>query len=435
MSAMAIGIWCSVGLLVLMIARVPIAIALILSATTGIYLVQGSFAAWFQIAGAPINATNYGLSVIPLFVLMGNLAVHAGLSRDLFVMLARIMGRMRGGLAIATILGCAGFSALSGSSLATAATMGRVTLGEMRKRGYSKGLATGSVAAGGTIGILIPPSVMLAIYALMTEQSIREMFAAGLFPGLMLTGVFVVTVMVWVRLSPRATQAIAADDLPMMDEQVSAVGVLSLVGLVVLVLGGLYGGLFTPTEAAAVGSLGTFFIAWARGGLNRETLSDAMIDTAATSAMIFLIIFGSTLYGTFLSVTGIASALRGFVGGLDASPMIILMVILFLYILLGFFMDSLGMLLLTLPVLFPVVVQIGIDPVLFGILVVMAVELGLITPPLGMNVFVVRSIAPDTTLMQIFAGTVPFVVSFLVAIAIVLVLPELATWLPNYLYR
>lgn len=205
MSAMAIGIWCSVGLLALMIIRIPIAIALIVMATTGIYLVQGNFAAWFQIAGAPINATNYGLSVIPLFVLMGNLAVHAGLSRDLFVVLTRLIGRMRGGLAIATILGCAGFSALSGSSLATAATMGRVSLGEMHKRGYSKGLSTGSVAAGGTIGILIPPSVMLAIYALMTEQSIREMFAAGLFPGLMLTGIFVITVMIWVRVSKRAT--------------------------------------------------------------------------------------------------------------------------------------------------------------------------------------------------------------------------------------
>lgn len=430
---MAIGLWCSLGLLVLMVLRVPIAIALIVTATGGIYLVQGSFAAWFQIAGAPLNSTSYGLSVIPLFVLMGNLAVHAGLSRDLFVLIARGIGRLKGGLAVATILGCAGFSALSGSSLATAATMGRVTLGEMTGRGYSRRLAAGSIAAGGTIGILIPPSVMLAIYALMTEQSIRAMFAAGLFPGILLTVIFVLTVLIWVRLSPRAAPR-SVDAAAVMQETASLAGVLSLLGLIVLVLGGLYGGFFTPTEAAAVGSLGTFVIAWARGGLNRETLRDAMIGTATTSAMIFLIIIGSTLYGTFLTVTGIAGALRGFVLGLDASPMLILLAILMIYVLLGFVMDSLGMLLLTLPVLFPIVMQLGIDPVLFGVLVVMTVELGLITPPLGMNVFVVRSISRDITLGEVFAGSAPFALSFVVAIAAVLVFPGIATWLPGFLY-
>ncbi len=432
MSPFAIGLWFSVGLLVLMILRVPIAIALILIATLGIYMVQGDFAAWFQLAGAPINSTSYSLSVIPLFILMGNLAVHAGLSRDLFTLASRAIGRIRGGLAVATILGCAGFSALSGSSLATAATMGRVSLGEMHKRGYSRRMSAGSVAAGGTIGILIPPSVMLAIYALMTEQSIRAMFAAGLFPGIMLTAIFIATVLIWVRLSPKAAPTTGETAL---EGPVSASGVLALLALIVLVLGGLYGGYFTPTEAAAVGAIGTFLIAILRGGLDRRSFADAMIDTAATSGMIFLIIIGSTLYGTFLVVTGIAGGLRGFVGGLDASPMTILVVILLIYVVLGFVMDSLGMLLLTLPVLFPIIVEIGIDPILFGILVVMAVELGLITPPLGMNVFVVRSIAKDTPLSQIFAGSVPFALSFVVAITLVLVFPQIATWLPGALYR
>ena len=433
MSSFAIGLWCSAGLLVLMVARVPIAIALIVIATLGIYLVQSEFAAWFQLAGAPLNSTTYGLSVVPLFVLMGNLAVHAGLSRDLFTLASRAIGRVRGGLAVATILGCAGFSALSGSSLATAATMGRVSLGEMNRRGYSRKLSSGAVAAGGTIGILIPPSVMLAIYALMTEQSIRDMFAAGLVPGLVLTAVLIATALIWVRLSP----GIVPD--PRMERvvegDVSVAGVLSLLGLVALVLGGLYGGWFTPTEAEAVGAMGTLVIAWARGGLTRKTFASSMVDTAATSGMIFLIIIGSTLYSTFLAVTGIAGALRGFVGGLDASPMTVLIVILLIYVVLGFVMDALGMLLLTLPVLFPVVVQLGIDPILFGVLVVMAVELGLITPPLGMNVFVVRSIAPDTPLSQVFAGSAPFALSFVVAIGLVLLVPELATWLPNALYR
>lgn len=425
---LAIGLWCSLGLLVLIALRIPVAISMIAAAVTGIYLVQGEFAASFQLAGASLNATTYGLSVIPLFILMGNLAAQAGLSRDLFLMASRWMSRLPGGLAVAAIFASAGFSTLSGSSLATAAAIGRISMGEMLQRGYSPALASGTIAAGGTIGILIPPSVMLVVYGLMTEQSVGRLFAAGVLPGILLTLVFMATVMIWAMLRPRSAgkleQAVQYDKVPMG-------GIASLAVLVVIVLGGLYGGLFTATESAAVGAIGTLAIAWARGGLTWPVLSRALIETASTTAMIFLIIIGSALYATFLSVTGISGALKSFVHGLGVDPMIVLLLILLIYIVLGCFMDSMGMMLLTIPVFYPVTVQLGIDPILFGVLVVMVIEVGLITPPLGMNIFVVRSVAPQVPLQKIFVGALPFVLSFVVAIGIVIVWPALALWLPS----
>lgn len=425
---LAVGIWCSVALLALIALRIPIAVAMMLTAVTGIYLVQGEFAAWFQLAGAPINVTIYGLSVIPLFILMGNLAAYAGLSRDLFLLASRWVGRTPGGLCISTILACAGFSTLSGSSLATAATIGRISMGEMLNRGYSPAISSGTIAAGGTIGILIPPSVMLVVYGLLTEQSIREMFAAGILPGILLTLTFVITVIVWVGLRPASAPRADPND-PRLD--VPKAGVLSLVGLVAIVLGGLYAGYFTATESAAVGTLGTLIIAWFRGGLTWKNLAGALRETAGTSAMIFFIIIGSALYATFLSVTGISGALRDFVIGLDVAPVWVLAAILAVYIVLGCFMDSMGMILLTIPVFYPVTVALGIDPILFGVLVVMVVEVGLITPPLGMNIFIVRSVAPEVPVQKIFLGALPFVLAFLVSVALVIAIPGLALWLPG----
>lgn len=427
---LAIGLWCSAGLLGLIALRLPIAIAMIVTAVLGIYLVQGQFAAWFQLAGASFNVTTYGLSVIPLFILMGNLAAQAGLSRDLFLLASRGVGKLPGGVAISAILACAGFSTVSGSSLATAATIGRISIHEMRLNGYSASLATGTIAAGGTIGILIPPSVMLVIYGLLTEQSIRQLFAAGVLPGILLTLVFILTIVMWLRVSPNSVQA---SSLAQTAQNVPKAGVLSLLVLVIVVLGGLYGGFFTATESAAVGTMGTLLIAWARGGLDRRRLAASLIDTASTSAMIFLIIIGSALYATFLSVTGISGALRGFVDGLGVSPIWVLVAMLAIYIVLGCFMDSMGMLLLTIPVFYPVIVQLGIDPILFGVLVVMVVEVGLITPPLGMNIFIVRSVAPDVPVQTVFVGALPFVIAFFLTIAVVLMVPRLALWLPQFM--
>jgi len=433
------GLWCSLGLLGLIALRIPVAIAMLMTAVTGIFWVQGSFAAWFQLAGASLNATTYGLSVIPLFILMGNLAAQAGLSRDLFLLASRWMARVPGGLAVAAIFASAGFSTLSGSSLATAAAVGRISMGEMLQRQYSPALASGSIVAGGTIGILIPPSVMLVVYGLMTEQSIRALFAAGVLPGIVLTLMFMATVLVWARLRPQSvgqgTNQDRVQETAALDEASQALipkaGLISLVALVALVLGGLYGGLFTATESAAVGAIGTLVIARLRGGLDAKLLSQALIETARTNAMIFLIIIGSALYATFLSVTGISGALKALVQGLGVAPLVVLVLILAIYIVLGCFMDSMGMLLLTIPVFFPLIVQLGIDPVLFGVLVVMVVEVGLMTPPLGMNIFVVRSVAPQVPLQTMFVGALPFVLAFVFAIAAVILWPGLALWLPG----
>jgi len=434
------GLWCSLALLGLIALRIPVAIAMLTVAVTGIFWVQGAFAAWFQLAGASINATTYGLSVIPLFILMGNLAAQAGLSRDLFLLASRWMRRLPGGLAIAAIFASAGFSTLSGSSLATAAAIGRISMDEMLQRQYSPALASGSIVAGGTIGILIPPSVMLVVYGLMTEQSIRALFAAGVLPGVVLTLIFMVTALLWVTLQPksagqdanRAGTGIANASLA--HEKIPKTGLLSLAALVALVLGGLYSGLFTATESAAVGAVGTLVIAWLRGSLSAPVLSQALVETASTTAMIFLIIIGSALYATFLSVTGLSSALKTVVQTQDVAPLFVLLLILAIYIVLGCFMDSMGMLLLTIPVFFPVIVQLGIDPILFGVLVVMVVEVGLMTPPLGMNIFVVRSVAPQVPLQTMFTGALPFVLAFMFAIAAVILWPGLALWLPGLMH-
>lgn len=431
---LAIGLWCSLGLLGLIAIRIPIAIAMTAIAVLGIYLVQGDFAAWFQLAGAPVNSTTYGLSVIPLFILMGNLAAHAGLSRDLFLLASRVVGALPGGLAISTILACAGFSTLSGSSLATAATIGRISIKEMLLRGYSPGLASGTVAAGGTIGILIPPSVMLVIYGLLTEQSVRQLFAAGVVPGLLLTFLFMLTVYIWVKLSKESIRKPETDDPQDQTAAIPLTGVLSLIVLVIAVLGGLYAGYFTATESAAIGTIGTLLIAMARGGLKGGVLTGALIETASTSAMIFFIIIGSALYATFLSVTGISGGLQSFVGGLDVSPTAVLIVICLIYVVLGCFMDSLGMMLLTIPIFYPISVQLGVDPIWFGVLVVMVIEVGLITPPLGMNVFIVKSIAPDVPIQKIFMGVLPFLIAFFVAIGLVMAVPDIALWLPRLFF-
>lgn len=444
---LAIGLWCSLGLLVLIALRIPIAIAMILIAVFGIWQVQGEFAAWFQLAGAPINNTTYGLSVIPLFILMGNLASQAGLSRDLYILASQVVGRIRGGLALATILACAGFSTLSGSSMATAATIGKISINEMSRRGYSPAVAAGTVAAGGTIGILIPPSVMLVVYGILTEQSVRKLFAAGMVPGLLLTLCFMVIAWFWAWIRPQSFQVAAthaasdqsapadkAEARAQSEPKVALGGVLSLLVLVVIVLGGLYAGFFTATESAAVGAVGTLLIAVFHAGLRWRALLEALIDTASTSAMIFLIVIASALYATFLTVTGLSQSLTAFVSGLDIAPIYVLLVILAIYIVLGCFMDSLGMILLTIPVFYPVILKLGVDPIHFGILVVMVVEMGLITPPLGMNIFVVRSVAPQVPLGRIFQGAMPYLLGFIVATLMVLYWPALATWLPSVMH-
>jgi len=433
MSELDIGLAFVALLLALILLRVPVAVAMIAAAAAGIATIQGWPAAAFQLASAPYSATEYGLSVIPLFILMGQLASGAGLARELYDSAHALVGHLRGGLAMATAVGCAGFSAVCGSSFATAATMGGVALREMDRHRYAPRLAAGTVAAGGTIGILIPPSVILVVYAILTEQSVGALFAAGLLPGLLLTGLIMLTVALWVRWDPSlAPQTVR----PPRGERLRALrGVWPVAALFVLVVGGIYSGVFTPTEAAGVGAFGALVIPLLRGQMSRRVVVESLVGAARSSAMIFLIIIGSSLFSTFLSVTGITRVLLELTQDLALPGVAVLVGILALYVVLGCFMDALGMMLLTIPVFYPVVLELGYDPVWFGVVLVLVIEMGLITPPVGINVFVVRGVAPaHVRLAQIFAGIVPFLMAFVVAVALLIAFPGIALWLPGRLF-
>lgn len=431
MSTTTVGLLFMALLLALILLRFPIAIAMMIAAVGGIATIQGWHAALFQLGSAPIAATEYGLSVIPLFVLLGAFAERSGMARELFTAADAMVGHRRGGLAMASLIGCAGFSSISGSSLATAATMGGISLDEMKRRNYAPSLAAGTVAAGGTIGILIPPSVILILYAILTEQSVRTLFMAALFPGLLLTALLLATVAVWVRIDPGA--AGRSPRRSMADRIAALGGVWPMVILFAAVIGGLSAGLFSPTEAAGIGAFGAWIIGLARRRLNGAATVDALVDTAVTTAMIFLIVIGSTLFSSFLAVTGITGALLAAAGDGAWSPMAVLLLILLTYIVLGCFMDSLGMVILTVPVFYPLITQLGFDPVWFGVMMVIVVEMGLISPPVGLNVFVVRGVAPDIPLERIFKGVLPFFGAFLIALALLTAFPSIALWLPEYL--
>ena len=432
MTPLALGLACILLLLVLILLRVPVAVAMLAAALVGIFAIQGWRAAAFQLGVVPYGATAYGLSVVPLFVLMGSLASRTGLARELYAAAQAFLGHRRGGLAKATVVGCAGFATICGSSLATAATMGGVSLGEMARHGYGSELAAGAVAAGGTIGILIPPSVVLVIYAILTEQSVGALFAAGLIPGILLTGLFVLTVNLWVRRRPDL--APIAPAAPWRLRLAAGRDVWPLAVLVVAVIGGLYVGAFTPTESAGIGAFGAGLIAVLRRRLDLRVLRHCLTDTAVTSAMIFLIIFGSSLFSTFLTVTGITQALRDATAASGLPPVAVLLLVLLALIALGCFMDTLGIILLTVPVFYPVILDLGYDPIWFGVVLVLVAEMGLITPPVGMNVFVVRGVAPHIPIGRIFAGVLPFLLACMVGIAALIAVPGLALWLPRLLY-
>lgn len=431
MNPLLIGLLFTCALLALIALRVPMAAAMIAAAAGGIATLQGWDAALFQIGATPFSSTEYGLSVVPLFILMAELAARSGLARELYAAGAAFVGHWRGGLAIATLLGCAGFATISGSSLATAATIGGVALKEMDRFHYDPRLASGTVAAGGTIGILIPPSILMVIYGVMTEQSIGKLFAAGFLPGLMLTALFIVTVVIWASLRPAA--APRSDRMPMRARLIALKEVWSVVLIFVVVIGGIYGGLFTPTEAAGIGASATLIVATVRRRMTRTIFKDSLMAAAATSAMVFLIVIGSSLFSSFLTVTGMTAALKSLVSGAGITPLTVLVIILLVYLVLGCFMESLGMVLLTVPVFYPILIQVGYDPIWFGIILVMVVELGLVTPPVGLNVYVVKGVAPHIPLGQIFIGIVPFLAAFVGGIVLLIIWPGIALWLPRLL--
>lgn len=414
----------------LIMARVPVGVAMLGVGFVGFASLIGIRPASFMTAQTAFATVNsYSLSVVPLFLLMGNLINRSRISTDLYDAAHAGFGHMRGGLAHATILACGGFAAISGSSMATTASMARVAYPSMRRYGYADILSAGSIAAGGTLGILIPPSVVLLVYGILTETSISKLFIAGILPGLMSVVLYMIAIGVIARLRPEWGPA--GERTGSAARRTALAKVWPVLALFFLVMGGIYGGIFTPTEAAGVGAMGALAFAVFRKALTWRGLLDTLVETAVTSAMIFFVIVGAQVLGNFLNMAGLPRMLNGLITSLDMSPFMVMIIIGLIYVLLGMVLESMSMILLTIPILFPIVVGLGFDAVWFGILIVMVVELALITPPIGLNVYVMRSVLPHLSLRTLFSGVFLFLIPDLLKLTLIIAFPGIALWLPS----
>ncbi len=454
--------------------RIPIALSMGLVGVLGYaYMRDWNWGPALAMVQTQIYETgrNYTLSVIPLFILMGNFVARAGMAQDLFRTAYAFVGHLRGGLAMATVVGCAGFGAICGSSIATAATFARVAYPEMKKFGYADYLATGSIAAGGTLGILIPPSTIMVIYGIMTQTSIGKLFAAGILPGILATLLLCMAVryITWrdpaagprgERLAWRERLAtleglwafaivgvalVAAARLKFMESDDAAVigalivfglslkyrGVSSVIALFVLVMGGIYGGVFTAIEGAAVGAFGALIFALARRTLTWRTLYASLVESARTTSMLFLILIGALMFAEFVNITSMPGDLKSLVSRYNLHPILVVAFIMLIYVVLGTAMEELSMILLTVPVFFPLIVHLGLDPIWFGVLIVVVVEIGLISPPVGMNLFVINTMLPQVPTRTIFRGVLPFMAADCVRLAILVALPAISLYLPS----
>ncbi|MDR6850543.1 tripartite ATP-independent transporter DctM subunit [Sphingomonas sp. BE123] len=422
-----IGILALLGLLTL---GVPIGVSLALTGVVGLMVMLSPEAALVK-AGVVVFevAQKYELGVLPLFLLMAHLCFAAGASRDFFDVAARFVGHRRGGLGLASIAGCAGFGAISGSSLATVATVGSAALPEMRRAGYNPGFAAGALAAGGTLGALIPPSGALIVFGIIAEVSIGRLFTAAIIPGFSqaLFYMIAIAVLCWFKpeLGPRSVRVGWGERMR------GLLGILDILVLVVFVIGGLMIGWFTPTEAASVGVIVAFILIGLRGAFNRSAIADSFAKTLSTTGMIYLIIFGAILFATFISVTGIADLMSTTVRAMDASPVIVVIVIALMLLVLGSFLDGLALMLLTTPIFLPIVLELGYSPIWFGIFLVRTMEIGFVHPPLGLNVYVIQAIGKDIPLGQIFRGIVPFLIADFFHLAMIIAFPVVTLWLPS----
>ena len=416
----------------LALLRVPLAFAMGFVGFIALGLMRG----WGPTAASAAQVVYdtgfaYTLSVVPLFILMGNFVARAGLAHELFRAAYAFIGHVRGGLAHATVIACAGFGAICGSSIATAATMSKVAYPSMKKLGYSDYLSTGVIAAGGTLGIMIPPSTILVIYGIVTETNIGKLFAAGIIPGLLTAGLLMAGV-AWITW--RDPDAGPAGERSAWPERWRAVrGIWGVALLVVVVLGGIYGGVFTATEGAGIGASGAFFFALARGALPPKVLLQVLVESARTTTMLFTILIAAMMFSNFINFTSMPGDLRDWITHLGLSPVLVVGAMMLIYILLGTIMEELSMVLLTIPVFFPIVTALGFDPVWFGVLIVFVVQIGLISPPVGMNLFVLNALLADVSLKQIFRGVWLFVLMLIVAMLLVLEMPQLALWLPGFM--
>lgn len=442
MSPTILGVIGLVMILVLMSQRVPVAFAMMLVGLVGTAAIN-SWSASFAIliTEAWDTATFYELTVVPLFVLMGNVASLCGMSKDLYFAAYAWVGKYRGGLAHATIIGCTGFAALSGSSVASALTMGRVAMPEMNRYGYDSRLAAGAVAAGGTLGILIPPSTGFVIYAILTEESIGRLFLAGVLPGLLLAVMFLITVFLITTFRPEMGPQARQFSFP---EKVRALGRgTSILAIIVVSIGGIYGGVFTPVEAAAVGATLAIFFAILRRQFGTSVMATALLHTISTTAMLYFIIIGANVFSPFLALTQIPDNLATFLTDMNIGPVALLAIILVTFIFLGTFLDGFAMMVLILPIVLPIIEKsqipdmLGLKPdssdltIWFGVIMVIILEMALISPPVGMNVFVVKSVARDLSMKSIYAGIMPFWLAMIICLIILIIFPQISLFLPN----
>jgi tripartite ATP-independent transporter DctM subunit len=430
MSTDAVAVIGFLSLFVLMLLRVPVGMAMGLVGVTGFsYLVNGDAA--LKIIGhtSMRTVTDYTFGVIPMFLLMGAFVSNSGMSRELFRAANAFLGHLKGGLGIATIAACAGFAAISGSSVATAATFSTVAYPEMRRFNYPQSFATGVIAAGGTLGAMLPPSTVLAVYGIITEQDIGKLFIAGILPGALAATMYITTVMIigfvrpdFLPSGPRA---------PWSERFAAVRDIWATLLLFCFVIGGLYGGLFTPTEAGGMGAGGAFVIGVLRGRLDRADIRRSLLQATRTAAAVFTVLIGALLFGYFLTVTQTPQKVTEFLTGLGIGRYGVLGLIMLMYLVLGCLMDALAMVILTVPIIFPVIRELGFDPIWFGVIIVMTVELGLIHPPVGMIVFVIKSVIQDVTFATIFRGVLPFIVTDLIRLVILIAFPIIALWLPS----
>jgi tripartite ATP-independent transporter DctM subunit len=418
--------------LILAFLRVPMAFAMGIVGFAGV-----AYKLNFNVAAAMIAQVTYEtglaytLSVIPLFILMGNFVVRAKLSDELYHAAYCFLGHLRGGLAMSTVIACAGFGAICGSSIATAATFTKVSYPSMRKYGYADTLAAGSIAAGGTLGILIPPSVIMVIYGILTETSIGKLFIAGIIPGLTATLLLCLAVLWITYRDPKAGPP--AEPHPW-SERIEAIKyVWPVVALFVLVIGGIYVGAFTATEGAGIGAGGAFLFALARRALSWRILFEVLVESARTTSMLFMILIGALLFANFVNYTTMPADLKSFVTMFQTTPWLVIAAICVIYVVLGTAMEELSMILLTVPLFFPVVTALGYSPIWFGIIVVIVVQIGLISPPVGMNIFVVKNLLRHLTIATVFRGVTPFTVALVALLALVVAFPGLVTWLPSFM--
>ncbi len=429
MSPVETGIVGIVILIILLFSGMHIGVGMGLIGFLGFAYLSGFNSALGVLKTVPYSTfSQFDLSVIPLFILMGAFAFNAGLSEDLYRAVYKWLGHLRGGLAMATVGACACFAAICGSSLATAATLGSVALPEMKKYNYDPALATGSIAAGGTIGILIPPSVILVIYGIITELSIGKLFLAGFIPGILEAVFYMITISILTKINPNLGPR--GPKTTMAEKFIALSKTWEVLFLFLLVIGGIYLGVFTPNEAAGVGAFGAFIFGLLRRKIKWKNFKESFIDTGKTTGMIFLIIFGAMLLGYFLSVAKLPAELARFVSGLPVNRYVILIMILIVFLLLGCIMDSMAIVLLTVPIFYPLILKLGFDPIWFGILVTRMTEIGLITPPVGLNVYIIKGIS-DVPMGTIFKGITPFLIADLCEVALLIAVPELSLFLPS----